>query len=200
MSPDIFEDPSDTREEILAATYRSLATYGYADLSIGKIGEEFPKSQSLIYHHYDNKEDLTIACLEFLLDHLEREFTRFEGDSAREELEQMLDWAVGAAEDDGSERFLATLFELRARSPHNEAFREQFRRTDRIFEEYTAHVIRTGIEGDEFRECDPERVAKFVQTFITGASFRRATTDSVDTLSPLREEMQWYLTRRVFKG
>lgn len=38
------EEPQTTREEILRATYRTLCEYGYADLTVQRIGAHFEKS------------------------------------------------------------------------------------------------------------------------------------------------------------
>ena len=60
-------DPDgDTRLEILAATYAAIDKHGYAALSVQHIADEFPKSKSLLYHHYDGKDDLLLDFLEFL--------------------------------------------------------------------------------------------------------------------------------------
>ncbi|MEF8774483.1 MAG: helix-turn-helix domain-containing protein, partial [Halobacteriales archaeon] len=54
-------DAEDTDEALMAATYRALCEHGYADLTIQQIGAEFEKSTSLLYHHYDGKDELLVA-------------------------------------------------------------------------------------------------------------------------------------------
>ena len=46
---------SDSKKEIMEATYEALCKHGYAELSIEKIADEFDKGKSLIYYHYDDK-------------------------------------------------------------------------------------------------------------------------------------------------
>ncbi|OYR82216.1 TetR family transcriptional regulator, partial [Halorubrum ezzemoulense] len=68
---DPFAEPSDTRQAILGAAFRALCEHGYANVTIQRIGDEFDKSPSLVYHHYDGKDDLLIDLLGFLLDEFE---------------------------------------------------------------------------------------------------------------------------------
>lgn len=67
-----FPGPSTTREETLAATYRALCKHGYTDPTLAVIGDELKNSKSLVYHHYEGKDDLVPARLEFILDYVER--------------------------------------------------------------------------------------------------------------------------------
>src|SRR6056297_2610307 len=66
-----FSKTSGTREEILESTFHALCEHGYAEITISKIGDHFDKSQSLIYHHYENKDDLLLDLLEYMLEELE---------------------------------------------------------------------------------------------------------------------------------
>ena len=59
---------SDTDEEIMQATYRALSEHGYANLTIKRIAAEYGKSTAAIHYHYDTKDDLLAAFLDFLLD------------------------------------------------------------------------------------------------------------------------------------
>ncbi|VTT87832.1 Transcriptional regulator, TetR family [Halorubrum sp. DM2] len=68
---DPFAEPSDTRQAILGAAFRALCEHGYANVTIQRIGDEFDKSPSLVYHHYDGKDELLIDLLEYLLDQFE---------------------------------------------------------------------------------------------------------------------------------
>jgi len=62
---------STAEEEIMEATYRALLRHGYADLSISRIADELDKSKAAIYYHYDTKDDLLVAFLEFAVDRFE---------------------------------------------------------------------------------------------------------------------------------
>ncbi|PSP70021.1 TetR/AcrR family transcriptional regulator, partial [Halobacteriales archaeon QH_9_66_26] len=57
----------DTQAAIMDATYRALCEHGYADLTIQTIADEFDKSKSLLYYHYDTKDEILIGLLDYLL-------------------------------------------------------------------------------------------------------------------------------------
>ena len=57
---------SSTEQEIMEATYHALVNSGYAELSICDISRRFDGSQSLIYDHYDDKEDLLTRFIQFI--------------------------------------------------------------------------------------------------------------------------------------
>ena len=197
MTRDPFSDPSGTREEILAATYRSLQEHGYSELTIDKIGSEFAKSQSLIYHHYDGKDDLVLECLEFLLDDYE-ETVAESVDDPRAHLEEVLDQFLRAGIDTEQQRLAASLFELRAQAAHDGDYREHFTRSDQVFEAGIAAIVREGIDQGAFRDCDPDAVATTLLTTITGAIVRRSTVDDEAWLVDVRQELEAYLEARVY--
>jgi TetR/AcrR family transcriptional regulator, transcriptional repressor of bet genes len=52
------ESPDVRRKSLIQATMRSIAKYGYAGTTIGKICAEAQVSRGLINHHFDTKEEL----------------------------------------------------------------------------------------------------------------------------------------------
>ena len=200
MNNDIFDDPATTREEILAATYRSLRRHGYADLTIQKIGDELEQSPSLIYHHYEDKDALVLACLEYLLDHFEDELGRGSIEDPRERLEGLLDWGFGSAMSDEWQAFMQTVLELRVQAIHDAAYREHFTRSDRVFTESIASIIRAGVASGEFRECDPTAVAETLQLLYFGRALRLASTadELEEWAADVQLEIQQYLETRVY--
>ncbi|TMT87106.1 TetR/AcrR family transcriptional regulator [Haloterrigena sp. H1] len=200
MNDDIFDDPATTREEILAATYRSLRRHGYADLTIQKIGDELEQSPSLIYHHYEDKDALVLACLEYLLDHFEDELGRGSIEDPRERLEGLLDWGFGSAMSDEWQAFMQTVLELRVQAIHDAAYREHFTRSDRVFTESIASIIRAGVASGEFRDCDPAAVAEMLQLLYFGRALRLASTadDLEEWAADVQLEIQKYLETRVY--
>jgi len=200
VNDDIFDDPATTREEILAATYRSLRRHGYADLTIQKIGDELEQSPSLIYHHYEDKDALVLACLEYLLDHFEDELGRGSIEDPRERLEGLLDWGFGSAMSDEWQAFMQTVLELRVQAIHDAAYREHFTRSDRVFTESIASIIRAGVASGEFRDCDPAAVAETLQLLYFGRALRLASTadDLEEWAADVQLEIQKYLETRVY--
>ncbi len=156
---DPFAEPADTREAILGAAFRALCEHGYAELTIKRIGEEFDKSPSLVYHHYDGKDELLVDLLEFLLDRFE---SALSADAFDLPPRTRLDAYVAAMTDPGSVgadhtpdgRFLTALVELRAQAATDEAYRTHFDRSDRVFQTFLEKSVREAaadldIEGDD---------------------------------------------------
>lgn len=187
--PPFVEDPSDTREAIMAATYVALRTHGYADLTIAKIGQAFEKSKSLLYHHYDSKDELLLEFLEFMLERFE-DAVPFELDgTAEEHLDAVLDYVLSAPE--GAAGFNRAMSELRAQAAHDPAYRDHFTRSDRFFRERLADLVRSGVEEGVFREVDPEATAAFLHALFVGALLQRATTD--EPTDAVRQEADAYV-------
>lgn len=197
MNP--FKNPETTREEILAAAYRALCRHGYAELTIERIGEEFEKSVSLIYHHYDGKDELLLACLDFMLERHETDTESEPGSNPQAELETLCEMLALADAPAEHRRFHRALAELRGQAPHNPAFREHFTRSDAFFRDRLVEIMDAGIEDGTFRDVDAERTAEMVLTIVSGAFFRYATSDSDAWLSAVREELRAYLDVRLYR-
>ncbi len=193
---DPFTEPSGTREEILGAAFHALCRHGYTDLTIQRIGEAFEKSPTLVYHHYDGKDDLLLDLLEFLLDDFEETVSADSFDmSPRSRIVAyvlaMSDPGAVDHEDAPDTRFLRAVVELRAQAAHDEAYRDHFDRSDRVFDRFLERSVReaaaelraaTGdsgtTEGSAVQEpVDPTEVAATIGTLATGGTFRRATTN-----------------------
>ncbi len=195
---EFFVDPADTREQILAATYRTLCERGYADLTISAIGEAFEKSPSLVYRHYDSKDELVLECLRYMLEEFEAELTEADLEDPRGRLEEFVGWGLGDAPPE-QRRFVSTLVELRSQAVHDEAYRAHFTRSDEVFVGYVADVIRAGIDRREFRKCDPERVAETLVTTMSGAMLRRSTCESEACLEGVRDGLEGFLAAQVYR-
>lgn len=192
-----FESPDSTREEILAAAYRALCRHGYAPLTIEKIGAELDKSTSLVYHHYEGKDDLLLACLEFMLDQYEAEFVETEITDPRRTLEAAFDEFLDPEMPAERYEFIRALVELRGQAPHDERYREQFDRSDGLFEQRFAGIIDAGIERGQFRAVDTDSVAAMLHTLFSGALFNHATAED-DRLRVVRAEIDAYLETQLY--
>ena len=196
---DVFEDPSSTEEEILAAAYRALCDHGYAELTMQSISAEFDKSVSLVYHHYDDKDNLVLSCLEFMLAEFEDDLASSPIADPDTALETFVGWALDPEIDGEQRQFLSFLTELRAQATHDEAYERHFTRTDDIFEAYLADVVHAGVEQGAFQECEPDVVAAYIVTLLTGVTQRRAThEDEAVWLHAVRQELDDYLDQHVY--
>ena len=165
---------ADTHDAIRAATYRALCEHGYSDTTIQHIADEFEKSKSLLYYHYEDKDELLAAFMRHLLDRLAEELT-VDGDDPYDDLRTLVDCLVPVPMDAADRRFRRVLLEIRTRAPHDEGYREQFRRSDRLVRDAFADVIARGIEQGRFRETDPEQAAEFIHTALLGTMERGVT-------------------------
>ncbi|GAA0510768.1 transcriptional regulator, TetR family [Halorubrum aquaticum] len=207
---DPFTEPADTRETILGAAFRALCEHGYADLTIKRIGEAFEKSPSLVYHHYDGKDELLVDLLEFLLDGFE---TAVSGDAFELPPRARLDAYVAAMADPGGVddeyapdgRFLVAMVELRAQAATDAAYREHFDRSDRVFRRFLERSVREAaaesvasgdgaVPREAERDVHPAAVAETLQTLAIGAMLRWSTTADRDWTGAVREEASRYLS------
>ena len=197
-TPDPFQSaPENTRTEIMQATYDALREHGYSGLTIDRIDEKFPKSKSLIYQHYDGKDDLLVGLLAFLLERFEESVPTDETSEPNERLEELLNHAIPTTPDSEWTEFAQAMTELRAQAAHDDAYREQFTRTDRFFSEQFADVIEDGIAEDLFREVDPDQTASFLMSIIHGARNRRITTGDETVHEAARAELNEYIQQRL---
>lgn len=195
-----FQDTDETRTALMQATYDALCEHGYAGLTIQRISDEFPKSKSLIYQHYDGKDELLVAFLGFMIEHFENEVPIDTSKNASEQLQAPLDHLLVPTFEEDRYEFMSAMIELRAQASHNEAYREHFTKTDQLFHRQLTAVLRTGIEHGEFRAVDPEQTAELLLTVLDGAIFRRMTTDGSPDIQALRAELNEYIHSRILIG
>jgi AcrR family transcriptional regulator len=174
-----FDADDDTREALMAGVFRALREHGYADLTIQRIGEASDRSPSLLYHHYDSKDEFLLSFLEHSLDRFEEGTPPREFDDAREHLDAILDFVFGDegwGEGEGDGDLVAALLELRMQAAHDPAFREHFTRHDRVMREKLTAVVEDGVEEGVFETDDPEGVAALLQTTFNGVHLQSATS------------------------
>ena len=185
-------DPADTREAIMQATFLALRRYGYAGLSISRIADEAGLSKGAFYNHYDDKDDLLLSFLDYMLEHYEAAFVLVTTDDPEADLRRYLETAVsgiappGIEPEDlpGGERSMFGPFvELRAQAVNDDAYRERFGDLDDLFAGQLANVVERGIDAGQFRTVDPEQTAQGLLTLLMGAIFRRGTAKTYDPVA-----------------
>lgn len=187
-------EPADTRIQILAATYETLLETGYADLTIERIGDHFPKSTSLVYHHYEGKDELLLDFLSYLIETVEADVAIDRDADARTQLEELLDRVLGTT-DDETAAFHRAIVEMRAQATTDPDYRRQFADHDQFFRDTIAAIVDRGIEEGTFCDVDPAAVATTLQALITGTLVQRTTGD-VDP-SAVRTEVAAYVEGRL---
>ncbi|WP_435098531.1 TetR/AcrR family transcriptional regulator [Halarchaeum sp. P4] len=191
-------DRTETQTAIMEATYRALCEHGYADLTMQAIADEFEKSKSLIHYHYDTKEELLVAFLDYLLDEFLQKVEATDDEDPRERLERLVDALLsgpGEAAD-----FQIAMLELRSQAPYVEAYREAFAANDARLSELLADTVRDGIEASEFRGVDPEQVAETILVMVDGARTRSVLFGDEDPVEHTRRAIDGYLHSHVFVG
>ena len=184
------EDPEATREAIMKATYRALCEHGYAGLTISRIAEDFEKSKSLLYHHYDSKDELLLDFLSFMLEQFERAVPKERENSADERLEAVFEASLAPKDDEKRLQFMQAMTELRAQAAHDERFRAHFTDHDRVFRETIGEILEDGIEEGTFRDVATEQVASFLVAALSGGMNLMVTGEKdqeVATIAELRE-------------
>ncbi|WEL17270.1 MULTISPECIES: TetR family transcriptional regulator C-terminal domain-containing protein [unclassified Halorhabdus] len=189
------DDPDETRIEILKATYAALCEHGYADLTIERIGQHFPKSTSLVYHHYEGKDDLLLDFLSYLLEDAETSLGTDETADADERLRTIFDRTLSGSETPEEAAFQQAMAWMRAQATTDEEYRDHFTQHDRFFRDRLADIIRDGIEAGTFREVDPEQAATMLHTVLSGAMAEQVTSDL--DLSTMRSEVDAYIEERL---
>jgi AcrR family transcriptional regulator len=188
-------DDVDVQAAIRDATYRALCRHGYHETTIQHIADEFEKSKSLLYYHYENKHELLTDFLRHQLDELAERMT-VAGTDPYDDLLTLVDRIVPVPMDDEATRFRRVLLEIRAAAPHDESHRELVRRSDTIIRSAFADVIRRGVTAGRFDPAvDPEEAAEFVHTTLLGTMIRGVSLDDPETVARTRETLVTYLDR-----
>ena len=191
--PSFLEDPTDTREAIMKATYHALCEHGYAGLTIARIAEDFEKSKSLLYHHYDSKDELLLDFLSFMLEEFQLAVPAGESNRPEARLEAMFELALAPEDWDEGLKFTRAMTELRAQAAHDERFREHFVDHDRVFREALVETIEEGIDDGTFREVDAEQAAAFIFATLAGGMNQLATARAGHE-DAIRDELERYVS------
>jgi len=177
----------DTERALREAAFRALAEHGYADLSVADIGKEFDHSPSLLYHYYEDKDDLLLTMVETLTE----EFLDLRVDppveDAEGELRAILDQVLSPTAADVEPELtppstsvdvaVARVYvELWSLATWDETFRDRVESVDTRMRDRLARVVAAGVDNGEFRDVDPDRAAQHVLSLLQHALHVRATT------------------------
>jgi len=181
--------PTDTRAEIMEATYEALRKHGYADLTIQSIANEFNKSKSLLYYHYDSKDALLVDFLEYVLDGFAVDDAVDPGAPPDDRLEALLDGFLSESFDDDQRDFFTAIFELRSQALSQDVYREQFTRADRLITDSIIEILDDGIKRGIFRDIDVDRTAQLLYSMLSGGILRHLTSAEIDAGRPTRRAL-----------
>ncbi|WP_332897863.1 TetR/AcrR family transcriptional regulator [Haladaptatus sp. CMSO5] len=184
--PGVRADSGSTKHRIIAAAFDALATHGYADLSIKAIGDELGQSPSLIYYHFDDKDDLLLALLDFHLAQFTAEYIDGAGADPETNLRAFVDKLLPETVSADKRTFLRVYAELRAQAAQSEAYREKFTELDSLLVATVSDFIEAGIEAGQFADVDVPVAAEHLVGLLLYAMQTRATTTRTATISSIR--------------
>jgi AcrR family transcriptional regulator len=182
---------SDAHEEIMRATYRALRDHGYANLTIKRIAEEYGKSTAAIHYHYDTKDELLAAFLDYLLGRFKDTVHEVEITDPERRLDSLLDQLL--IKPDDHRDLLIAMLEMRSQAPYKEAFGERFRGSDAYVRYILRTVIEQGVAAGAFDDVDADHAARALMTIVVGAQTREAVlnddeSDAFETARRLADE------------
>jgi len=182
---------TETTDTIIRATGRCLCEYGYADLTMQRIAEEYSLTTAAIHYHFDTKEELLNALLDDLVDRFERKLA-CESDDPRDQLVVLLDAVFTPS---NADEFPVALMELKAQAPYHDSYRKRFGELDETLRTVVEDAVDAGIEAGYFDAVDAAEVARFVGTAINGGHLRMVALgqDSTET----RQVVEKYLETRL---
>jgi len=191
-------DRTEAQEQIMQATYRALSSHGYADLTIKHIAEEYGKSTAAVHYHYDTKEDLLAAFLDYVLDWFVSSVHEVETTDPEDRLDLLLDRLL-AEPDDQLLGFMTAMLEMRGQAPYVESFADRFQQND----EYTRYLLSTvivdGIDEGVFADVDADDVADGLMTIVDGARTRAVVLDDPGVLAAARQTADEYVQANLYE-
>lgn len=179
----------------MQATYRALTTHGYAETSISRIAAEFEKSKSVLYYHYDSKEDLLADFLEFLLARFEADVGAALDGDPHDDLQALLDELLPTAMDDEDLRLNRAVLEMRTQTPYHDAYLRQFEEADRRVLDEIESIVERGIEEGAFADVDAADVSESMLDTTYGARERAVTLDDPSIVGRARRRLERSLER-----
>ncbi|QLG63504.1 TetR/AcrR family transcriptional regulator [Halorarum salinum] len=185
--------PTETEREITEATFRAPWEHGYADLPIADIADEFDESKSLLYYHYDSKDDLRTSFLDVALDHFLAEVEAASGGDPIATLHALVDGVLPADLPDERADAQHALAEPRMRAATDATFREEVSRSEERVYLHVRGLLEEAVESGVVSEVDVDRPAEFLRATLVGGMLSRTTTDRPGSTAHVRESPHAYL-------
>lgn len=182
----------------MRATYRVLQEHGYADLTIKRIAEEYGKSTAAVHYHYDTKDDLLVAFLDYILERFVDMVHEVETTDPEQRLTLLLDKLLVAPEDHHD--LMVALLEMRSQAPYKEAFGKRFQQNDEYIRYMLKTVIDHGIQEGVFNDVDSGHAARALMTIVDGARDRTVVLDETDALPTARRAAGEYVNAVLKAG
>lgn len=187
---------TDTTDELVEATYAALCKHGYASLRMRDIADESTKSKATLHYHYESKQDLLYALLDYLTDSFADRIETLEGETPVDELLHLVEIYLSPEDEDEREAFRTALLEIKAQGPYDDRFRAELTEFDRMLRDRIRTLLEAGRqEGIVRDDIDPDETAEFVVTVLNGAQTRHVAVDS--SLERIHTMLETYVARQL---
>jgi AcrR family transcriptional regulator len=191
------EVPPAARQEAVTAVMRALARHGYAGLTTKKVAAESEKSEAFLFYHYDTKEDLVLAFLDFATGRVADRLAELTDADPVTRLYAACDCLLGDPDDEVDTGIAVAMMELLSHAPHNERFHDRLSTYERAVLADLTGVLREGVDAGVFREVDPDATAAFLLTTTDGTAGAEKALGMHDVGAGVRERLFDYLDRVV---
>ncbi|MBC2715989.1 MAG: TetR/AcrR family transcriptional regulator [Desulfobacteraceae bacterium] len=154
--------------------YKTILAEGFEGASIAKVAKRMKIHPSLILHYFGNKENLTLALVDFVIDEYNSLLKNFKSqDLAPEDRLTRLLEAIWSRE--YYEKInVAGSFAVLAVSFRNEKIHGKIKDLYRMFKKFLVREFRYLIDNRVICANDPEHVAEIIMTMIEGSRHFRA--------------------------
>ncbi|WP_152042002.1 TetR/AcrR family transcriptional regulator [Salinigranum salinum] len=186
------------RTEVVRAVKSALARHGYAGLTTKKVAAESDKSEAFFFYHYDTKDDLVVAFLDWAIERNETRLADLDDDPV-DRLYDTLDFLVGDPTDEVDRGINVAMMELLSHAPHNDRFSERLTAYEQSVLDLFVEILEEGIEREVFRAVDPADVAAYLLVTANGTAGAAMALrmDHVD--GGVRRELDRYLRTCVLR-
>ena len=192
MATDGGEDATDSRDDMMRATYRALCANGFANLTMQDIADEMGKSRTLLHYHYDTKGELLEAFLDRMIGWLRTRMAEEGPEHPVDRLVKFIEFfVIDPAEE--SESFARALLEMRLQAIHNSTFREKLTAHYQENVNVIAETIAAGIEDGYFADIDAESAGESIYTAMLGARTYQITLDAGPATARMARQI-WSIT------
>ena len=189
--------PDVARAEIVGAVRRALAKHGYARLTTKKVAAESEKSEAFFFYHYDTKDDLVVAFLDWATERSAERLAAIDSNDPVTRLFVACDVLVGDYEDEDDRGINVAMMELLSHAPHDEALHDRLSAYERSVIDELAAIVSLGIESGAFRDVDPEATAAYLLMTADGTTGAVMALGMTDVGEKVRERLFDYLTSTV---
>lgn len=187
---------TETTTELMEATYAALCKHGYASLRMQDIADESTKSKATLHYHYESKQDLLYALLDYLQDSFAERIEDLEGETPTARLLSLIDTYLEPGEDDSLKEFRTALLEIKAQGPYDDRFREELTEFDRLLHGRIRSLLAAGQNDGSVRDdIDPDETAEFIITVLNGAQTRHVAVGH--SLDCTRSMLETYVCRQL---